>query len=153
MNNTSTAWHYQDKELELSDIPESAIGFVYLIEHNITGKKYIGKKGLFVNKISVKTILIKSGPNKGAKKKKKTKTPVYSDWQTYYGSSDFLKAEIAEQGLDNYSRTILQFCSTKSEMSYRETKEQFVRDVLLSDEYYNSWITCKIHKAHVYNKI
>ena len=78
---------------------------------------------------------------------------MYSDWQTYYGSSDFLKAEILEQGVENYSREILHWCNSKSEMSYMETKEQFVRDVLLSYDYYNSWITCKIHKAHVFGKI
>ena len=153
MNTTSSAWHYNDKELELTDVPELAIGFVYLVEHRITGKKYVGKKGLYTNKISVKTILIKSGPNKGLKKKKKTKIPVYSDWQTYYGSSDFLKAEILEQGVESYKRTILHWCKSKSEMSYKETKEQFLRDVLLSDDYYNAWITCKIHKAHVFGKI
>jgi hypothetical protein len=153
MKQTSTAWYYQDKELELDQIPEGSIGFVYLIEHKTTGRKYIGKKSLYVNKISVKTVLIKSGPNKGQKKKKKTKTPVYSDWQTYYGSSELLKTEVDQQGTEMYLRTILQFCASKSQMSYVETKEQFVRDVLLSDEYYNSWITCKIHKAHVLNKI
>lgn len=153
LNSGGTPWFYLDKELTLGDIPTTAVGFVYVIRHLLTGKMYIGKKGLYTNKISVKTVIIKSGPNKGQKKKKKTKIPVHSDWPTYYGSSEQLKTEIQEQGVENYSRTILRFCSSKSELSYFETKEQFLRDVLLSSDYYNSWITCKIHKAHVLGKI
>ena len=34
-------------------------------------------------------------------------------------------------------------------MSYMEAKEQFNREVLLSDEYYNGIINCKIHRTHV----
>jgi len=34
-------------------------------------------------------------------------------------------------------------------MSYYEAKEQFDRDVLFSDEYYNEFIGCKIHAKHV----
>ena len=140
-------WLFENAHVEA--LPEDCVGFVYLITNLITGRKYIGKKLAKFSKTTYKVVKLKNGN----KKRKKIRSKIDSDWQTYYGSSDFLKAEIAEQGVDNYSRTILQFCSSKSEMSYVETKEQFVRDVLLSDEYYNSWITCKIHKAHVYNKI
>jgi len=34
-------------------------------------------------------------------------------------------------------------------MSYLEAKEQFDRNVLLNDEYYNEFIGCKIHSKHV----
>jgi hypothetical protein len=34
-------------------------------------------------------------------------------------------------------------------MGYLEAREQFDRNVLLSDEYYNNFIGCKIHGKHV----
>lgn len=149
----TTNWIYQNQEVIIETLPEDAIGFVYLIENSLTGKKYIGKKNLFTHKFSVKTVIIKSGPNKGLKKKKRTKIPIFSDWQDYYGSSENLKKEISETGPENYTRTILRFCKSKAEMSYYEAKEQFSRDVLLSEDYYNMWISVRTHKMHVLNKV
>jgi len=40
-------------------------------------------------------------------------------------------------------------CEKKGIMSYLEAREQFDRNVLLSDEYYNNFIGCKIHSKHV----
>ena len=34
-------------------------------------------------------------------------------------------------------------------MSYYEAKLQFEKNVLLSDEYYNEFIGCKIHAKHL----
>lgn len=150
MNNP---WHYNLVPVTLENIPDGAMGFVYLITNLDTGRMYVGKKNLFRDKISVRTVTVKSGPNAGSKKKKKTRTPTHGDWPTYYGSSAALCEEIAAGDQNRYSRTILRWCYSKSEMSYWETYEQFTRHVLLTDLYYNSWITCKIHKAHVVNKL
>lgn len=72
-----------------------------------------------------------------------------SDWKTYYGSSEDLKTLVEERGDDNYYREILRLCKTKGECSYYEAKEQFERDVLLKDDYYNEFIGCKIHSKHL----
>jgi len=72
-----------------------------------------------------------------------------SDWKTYYGSSEDLKTLVEERGVDNYYREILRLCKTKGECSYYEAKEQFERDVLLKDDYYNEFIGCKIHSKHI----
>jgi len=56
---------------------------------------------------------------------------------------------VEEKGQDNYIREILKLCRTKGECSYYEAKYQFEFDVLLSDEYYNEFIGCKIHSKHV----
>ena len=64
-----------------------------------------------------------------------------------------LKADVKKLGEENFARKILYLCKTRSECSYRETKEIFIRDALLTTEYYNSWVSCKIHKAHVLNKL
>lgn len=145
----NTNWIFEDKEVDETMIPDGAIGFVYEISHCASGKMYIGKKNLWSHKYSVKTVVIKSGVNAGQKKKKKTKIQIPSDWKDYYGSSEYLKDEITKNGKEAYERKILRFCFSKSELSYYEIREQLMRDVLLSDDYYNSWISCKIHKTHM----
>lgn len=144
-------WYFNN---EIYDNPtEELVGFVYEITNKTSGRIYIGKKFFWGHKFSVKTSLIKSGKNKGNKVKKKTRIVIPSDWQSYYGSSVFLNNEIGQLGIDNYSRKILRLCTSKAELSYYEAKEQFERDVLLSDKYYNNFIGCKIHGSHLNKKI
>jgi len=134
-------WFYHNISEEFNpDDAEGYFGFVYLITHNPTGRKYIGKK--FFTKAGTRQI-------KG-KKKKIRKT---SDWETYWGSNTELQAEVTKNGEEQYTREILHLCKSRSECSYWETFEIFSRQALLSDSYYNSWVTCKIHKSHVIGKI
>jgi len=114
-------------------------GFVYCITNRATGKKYIGKKFFW----SKRTL----PPLKG--KTRKRKKIVMSDWQDYYGSNEELKMLVEKNGKDIYHREILRLCKTKGECSYYEAKLQFENDVLLSDEYYNEFIGCKIHASHI----
>jgi hypothetical protein len=130
-------WYYNDKVLESS--PEGYQGFVYVITDKSTGKMYVGKKGFW----SKKTL----PPLKG--KTRKRRSIVESDWQKYYGSSDMVKQLLLEHGPQNFHREILYLCRTKGEMGYLEAKEQFTRNVLLDDNYYNGIINCKIHRSHV----
>lgn len=134
-------WFYHNtaEEFKLDDA-EGYFGFVYLITHNPTGRKYIGKK--FFTKAGTRQI-------KG-KKKKIRKT---SDWETYWGSNTELQAEVAKNGEEQYTREILHLCKSRSECSYMETFEIFSRHALLNESYYNSWCTCKIHKSHVIGKL
>jgi len=111
-------------------------GFVYLIENLITNRKYIGRK--YFSKAGVRQV--------NGKKRKIRKT---SDWENYFGSNETLKAEVAELGEHNFRRTILHLCKSKSECSYLETKEIFARDALLTEEYYNAWVTCRITSKHL----
>ena len=111
-------------------------GFVYLIENLITNRKYIGRK--YFSKAGTKQV--------NGKKRKIRKT---SDWESYWGSNETLKAEVAELGEHNFRRTILHLCKSKSECSYLETKEIFARDALLTEEYYNAWVTCRITSKHL----
>jgi hypothetical protein len=113
-------------------------GFVYLIENLITGRKYIGRK--YFTAAGYKQV---NGKRKKVRKE--------SDWKEYYGSNEELKAEVEKLGKENFQRIILHLCRTKSECSYYETREIFVRDALLLKEYYNSWVQCKIRKAHLTN--
>lgn len=56
---------------------------------------------------------------------------------------------VEQKGPDNYKREILRLCVSKGEMSYYEAKLQFQNDVLLTDDYFNEFIGCKIHSNHV----
>ena len=114
--------------------PEETYGFVYLITNQKNQRKYVGKKFFWKQK----TLPI----TKTRKRRKKLK--VESDWREYYGSSKHLCADIEYFGVENFSKEILVFCKTKGECAYMETKIQFERDVLLTDEYYNGIINCRI---------
>ena len=115
-------------------------GFVYQITNLTNGKKYIGKKFFY----SAKTKMVKG-------KKKKYKAP--SDWKTYYGSSDSLAKDVLQLGSDNFKREILHLCKTKGVCGYLEAKEQFIRDALIRDDYYNTWIMVRVRKSHIQNLI
>ena len=131
---------YKGAEFTSEDIGDY-LGFVYCITDNSNGKMYIGKKTLQ----SVR----KLPPLKGQKRKRKK--VVETDWKKYYGSSEQVKLLVEEFGTDRFDREILFLCKMKGEMSYLEAKEQFDREVLLSDKYYNKFIGIKIHANHVKN--
>lgn len=125
-------WTYQGKIVE--QISEEYIGFVYLITNLTNGKKYIGKK-LAKFKVTKK-------PLKG--KKNKRRSTKESDWRTYWGSSDHLNADVEQLGPENFTREILYYCTSRGELSYLEAKEQFDREVLKTDEYYNGIINVRV---------
>ena len=125
-------WTYQGKQVE--EISEEYIGFVYLITNLTNGKKYIGKK-LAKFKVTKK-------PLKG--KKNKRRSTKESDWRTYWGSSDHLNADVEQLGPNNFTREILYYCTSRGELSYLEAKEQFDREVLKTDEYYNGIINVRV---------
>jgi len=129
------SWQYNNTDFTEEQI-QDFYGFVYLITNTSSGKKYIGKKFFY----STKTKQVKG-------KKKKIKVP--SDWQTYYGSSDILKQDVLSLGHDQFTREILHLCHSKGECGYLEAKEQFVRGVMESEDYYNTWIMVRVRKSHI----
>jgi len=131
-------WYYRDDEFT-SEMIGDYVGFVYVITDLNNKKKYVGKK-LFNSTRRL-------APLKG--KTRKRKVTKESDWQDYFGSSDEVKIIVEKNGRDSFHREILHLCKSKGEMSYLEAKEQFDREVLLSDDYYNGIINCKIHRTHV----
>lgn len=125
-------WTYQGIIVE--EIPEDIIGFVYLITNLTTGRKYIGKKLAQFKRTKP--------PLKG--KKRKRKSTVESDWRDYWGSSESLQADVAALGPEQFTREIIYYCKSRSELSYLEAKEQFDRCVLETDDYYNGIINVRV---------
>ena len=117
---------------------ESAFGFIYEITNNALPepKKYIGKKQC-VSKIRRKPLKGKKRARLGQKE---------SDWKTYTGSSKELNEDIKKYGKENFTFVILEWCSSKFELGYKEIKLQLHHDVLLKECFYNGIINCRLGK-------
>jgi hypothetical protein len=140
------SWTHNGAIVEV--LPDDCIGFVYIIVNTVTGRKYIGKKLAKFSKTSYKVIKQKNG----VKKKKKIKSKVESDWQTYYGSNDVLNEDVNTLGKDKFTREILFYCNSKAQCSYIEAREQFTHKVLESTDYYNGQISVRVHGSHILGK-
>ncbi len=140
-------WVHQNQTVDT--LPEDCVGFVYIITNLSTGKKYIGKKLSKFSKTTYKTVKLKNGN----KKRKRIKSKIESDWQTYYGSNTQLNEDVKQLGTDKFSREILYYCKSKAECSYIEAKLQFEYRVLESDDYYNGHIQVRVHGSHIKSKI
>lgn len=128
-------WSYQGADFESSMIPEGAEGFVYEMQAVIDGKlvRYIGKKNFYsVTKKRFGKRALSSMQDKRAKKYTIQKKLTYLD---YYSSNAVLK-DAHKAGIE-IRRYILKICFSKMELTYYETKFQFVRGVLESDEFLN----------------
>ena len=129
-------WHYQGREYDLPEgqDPKELYGFVYLITNRATGQKYVGKKFFWFKK----TLPITKT------RKRRKKLLIESDWKNYYGSNKHLVEDVEKMGEETFHRDILHLCKTRGECAYMEAKEQFDREVLLTDDYYNGIIQIKL---------
>lgn len=133
--NTGTPWIMNGKPLE--NVPEKAMGFVYLIRHLPTGQGYIGRKLFWFKK------------EKQVKGKKK-KVLAESDWRTYWSSSDVIQKMVKEQGEAAFTREILHIAYNKGTLNYLEAREQMDHRVLENPHLWlNGQIQCRVHWSHV----
>lgn len=112
------------------------LGFVYLIKRKSDGKFYIRQK---------KILKVEKRPPLKRKLRKRCIIK-QTDWRTYCGSSNELKADIAELGEDAYTFQIVEFCNSKWMMSYEELRLQMINDVLLRDDSYNGIVNVRLKK-------
>lgn len=127
-------WKYNNQLFE--EAPKNMEGFVYCITNLENQKKYIGKKHFWTRRKNKKT---------GRREKKE------SDWKSYFSSCDELKEDVKTIGKDKFLREILYLCPHKKSMSYYETYEQFNRNVLMNESYYNTNIEGKFFDSEVSN--
>ena len=128
-------WQYNN-DIFTEELIGDNYGFVYIITNTKSNKKYIGKKFFY----STKTKQVN---------KKRKRIKVSSDWQSYYGSNTELQNDVKILGEDNFTREIIHLCKTKGTCGYLEAKEQFIRNVLETDDYYNTWIMVRVRKSHL----
>lgn len=130
-------WLYKGEEFicEYSQIlSNNWYGFTYLIENQLTGRKYIGKKSFHTKR-------------KARKKRQFHRAGVFqSDWEQYFGSCDELNQDIMKFGWENFSRTILAMYNSSRRLTYEEEKLLFNQNVLTAKTttgefvYYNGTI-------------
>lgn len=142
---SSGEWIYEGREFKESDIPEGAIGFIYLMSAIIDGKSvmYIGKKNFFANikrPLGKKALAISTD-----KRLKKYKMVIQPDYKNYYSSNKILK-DAHKQGV-TIKREILRICYSGMELTYQETKHQFVYEVLEKEEFLNGNILGRFYKT------
>ena len=104
-------WLYYGSNYKKPD--KDAVGFVYKIYEQDTGKAYVGIKKFW------KTVKWK--PLKG--KKRKQKKVIESDWKTYNSSNKELQEKIKENP-DNYTKHIIRICDSVTEMKAYEAYYQ-----------------------------
>jgi hypothetical protein len=137
-------WTYKGKVFSEMDIPEGAIGFIYSMTAIIDGKSvaYIGKKNFFAN--------IKRPLGKRAlavttdKRLKKYIRVIKPDFLNYYSSNAILK-KAHKEGV-HIKREIIKICYSGLELTYQETKHQFVYEVLEKEEFLNGNILGRFYK-------
>jgi len=139
------SWIYQGKEFTEKDIPENGIGFIYIMSAIINGKSviYIGKKNFFAN---IKRPLGKKALAMSTDKRlKKYKRELKPDFMKYYSSNKILKD--ANKAGVVIKREILKICYSAMELTYQETKYQFVYEVLEKDDFLNANILGRFYKT------
>ncbi|QGT54566.1 hypothetical protein b3_0325 [Synechococcus phage B3] len=125
-------WTFNGKIFD--EVDKKYEGFVYLITNQENGMRYVGKKHFWERRKNPKT---------GRRQTKE------SDWRNYFGSCDDLKEDVKNLGKEKFKREILYLCPHKKSMSYYETYEQFNRNVLLDETYYNTNIEGKFYSSEV----
>lgn len=137
-------WTYKGKVFGELDIPEGAIGFIYSMTAIIDGKSvaYIGKKNFFAN---IKRPLGKKALAVTTDKRLKKYTRVIKpDFLNYYSSNAILK-KAHKEGV-HIKREIIKICYSGMELTYQETKHQFVYEVLEKEEFLNGNILGRFYK-------
>ena len=142
-------WLYNDDGSKIAiaeDFLTDEYGFIYKITNLETGKYYIGKKAFFHNKkkkLTKKEIAEQTGPGRKATTRV---DQVNSGWQSYWGSSKELLADVKKLGEDKFERLILKFGKTKKQLTYYELESQILHNALFDSTSYNDNILGKFFK-------
>ena len=122
-------WTFNDKPFTTEQIG-NFVGFCYVIECKIDGRKYIGRKYFYSRR-----------KTKGKSRRVKSE----SNWKSYYGSNEFLKEMVKFYGVQHFRRIILSLHITEGDCNYEEVRLQFEHNVLETDLFLNENINGKWH--------
>lgn len=138
------SWLYKGEVFNDGKIPEGAIGFIYEMESIIDGKavRYIGKKNFYST--TKKKLGVKALANMEDKRARKYTIQVKANYQNYFSSNKVLQ-DAHKNGVP-IKRFMVRICFSKTELTYHETKYQFVREVLEKEEYLNANILGRFYK-------
>lgn len=145
---TEPTWTYRGRMItDISDMPEGTYGFVYLITHTPTNKKYIGKKVTYFTrkvKLTKKEISEQTGPGRKPTTKLVTKE---SDWVGYYGSNKEFLSLTRTFPKEEFQKEILELATGKKMLTYYECKYLFKYSAIENNElYYNDNILGKFYR-------
>lgn len=116
----------------LCDWDEEALGFLYKITEQATGKFYIGIK-------QTKTTRMLP-PLKN--KKRKRKKIADSDWRNYCGSGTI--SDIVAANPDRFTKEIISFHHSKRELQYAECKYLVTNDCLFDGQCWNEMLNYRL---------
>lgn len=133
-NDAESPWLWNGKPIV--KIPDEHETFVYLITNRMNGMRYVG----FKTAVSRRTKVVN---------KKKRHVKVESDWKSYWSSSENLQADVRKYGKGNFLREILYLSVNKGVGKYLEAYEQFTRNALTKDGYYNGIVNLRIGKKTI----
>jgi hypothetical protein len=142
-------WLYKNEIINtIEDVPSPIpFGFIYIVTHIPSGKKYLGKKSFYHTlnkKLGKKELLIQ--PITRGRTKTTKQVIKESDWKTYYGSEEYIKQKIKEGKQDEFTREIIHLVPSKKLLTYFECKYQFMYSVLENTDWINSNILGKFYK-------
>ena len=154
MTLTPVTWRYRDKLItKIEDMPEGTYGFIYMVTHLPTKKKYIGKKVLYFErnvKLGKRALEALKEERKaagiGGRVPAKKKVVKESDWKTYYGSQEGIKKLARTSKPEDWTREILDFVPTKKLLTYYEIKHIFKNDALEDSDFLNDNILGKFYQ-------
>ncbi len=141
-------WKHNDKIIStIEDLGEvTPYGFIYIITHIPTDKKYIGKKSLYhttKTKLGKKELL--SVPKIQGRPATFKQVVKGSGWEKYYGSNETILSLIKEGKQDEFTREIIYLAYSKKMLSYLEVKYQFIYGVL---ENQDIWLNKNINGTY-----
>jgi hypothetical protein len=143
-------WTYNNKEItSVSQFPAGAIGIIYRIDNLTNGKYYFGRKTC-ISKKKKKLTIAEKKLEENKRKTFKYEVSETSGWKNYKGSNKPLLADLAKG--DNYKKEIIQFCFSKAEMTFYETRAIACSDCMLTEDCYNEWFSSKVYKSHLIGK-
>jgi len=143
-------WTYNNQVIDHIDkFPKGAIGIIYKISNLSNGKYYFGRKTCVSNRKKRLTVAEKK-LEENKRKTFKYEVSETSGWKSYKGSNKPLLADISKG--DKYKKEIIQFCFSKAELTFYETRAIVCSECMLTQDCYNDWFSAKVYKSHLIGK-